>query len=175
MAATLRVILGVDNAAKLTLANGLPESFEDLKDEIQKQFGLDIDFDNEFVNLTMASELNDKATLKVIHLSENSSMAISSPTSRGFDETSSLSSATDTDILSSSESTFSDSSLRSQPWPSKFQIPAFSYNAQIQLDRGNQAFYSRGTFLTVSPKLKSSILDCLASEIIKYKVYPSSG
>lgn len=56
MAASLRVVLGVDNAAKLTLPNGIPDSIEALKEEIQRKFSLpgsfrlqyrDIEFDNE--------------------------------------------------------------------------------------------------------------------------------
>lgn len=57
MAATLRIILGEDNASKLSLPNGIPSSLEYLKEEIRRQFGLtgnfrlqyrDIEFDNEF-------------------------------------------------------------------------------------------------------------------------------
>lgn len=40
MAASLRVVLGVDNAAKLTLPNGIPDSIEALKEEIQRKFKL---------------------------------------------------------------------------------------------------------------------------------------
>lgn len=61
MAASLRVVLGIDNASKLTLPNGMPDSVEALKEEIKRWFSLpgsfrlqyrDIEFDNEFVNLT---------------------------------------------------------------------------------------------------------------------------
>lgn len=75
MAATLRIILGEDNASKLSLPNGIPSSLEYLKEEIRRQFGLtgnfrlqyrDIEFDNEFVNLTLPSEI--KSTVKVVYL-----------------------------------------------------------------------------------------------------------
>lgn len=61
MAATLRVILGVDNSSKLMLPSGIPGSVDILKEEIQRQFGLtedfrlqyrDVEFDNEYMNLT---------------------------------------------------------------------------------------------------------------------------
>lgn len=44
MAATLRVILGVDNSSKLMLPSGIPGSVDILKEEIQRQFGLTEDF-----------------------------------------------------------------------------------------------------------------------------------
>ncbi|TKS65552.1 hypothetical protein D9C73_028014 [Collichthys lucidus] len=90
------------------------------------------------------------------------------------DISSSLSTA-DTDILSSPESTSSGPSLRSQPWPQTFPIPQFSYEVEVQLERANRTYLSSGTLLSPSAKLKSDILDSLASEIIKYKVYPSSA
>lgn len=183
MAASLRVVLGEDNAAKLTLPNGMPDSIEALKEDIKRKFSLpgsfrlqyrDIEFDNEFVNLTEISEIKDKSTVKVIYLTDESDTTTCQPVSRWLDD-SSLSTASDTDILSSPESTSSGSSLRSQPWPQHFQIPQFNYEVQIQLERANQAFLNSGTLLSPSPKLKSDILDGLASEIVKYKVYPSSS
>ena len=182
MAATLRVILGADNAAKLTLPTGIPDSVEDLIGEIRRHFAVsgnfrlqyrDAEFDNEFVNLTVTSEIKDKCTVKVIYLT-NESDASAHQTASSFDS-SFLSSSSDTDILSSHESSSSGPSLRSQPWPTNFQIPEFSYEVQIQLDKANQAFYNSGTLLNPSTKLKSDILDGLASEIVKYKVYPSSA
>ncbi len=40
MAVSLRVVLGVDNASKLTLPNGMPDSVEALKEEIKRPFNL---------------------------------------------------------------------------------------------------------------------------------------
>ncbi|XP_037388060.1 uncharacterized protein LOC108411300 [Pygocentrus nattereri] len=79
MAETLSIILGVDNASKLTLPTGIP--VQDLKGEIRRKFGLSgnfrlqcshIEFDNEFVNLTVSSEIKDKTTVKVIYLPNES-------------------------------------------------------------------------------------------------------
>uniref|UniRef100_A0A8B9HMY7 PB1 domain-containing protein n=1 Tax=Astyanax mexicanus TaxID=7994 RepID=A0A8B9HMY7_ASTMX len=183
MAATLRVILGVDNASKLTLPTGIPDSVEDLIQVIRRHFALsvnfrlqyrDTEFDNEFVNLTATSEIKDKCTVKLIYLTNESDTSAHQTALQGLDDSSFLSSS-DTDILSSSESSSTGSSLRSQPWPANFQIPQFSYEVQIQLDKANQAFYNSGTPLSPSTKLKSDILEGLASEIVKYKVYPSSA
>ncbi|XP_056295664.1 uncharacterized protein LOC130209821 isoform X2 [Pseudoliparis swirei] len=183
MAAALRVILGVDNASKITLPNGMPDSVEALEEEVKRQFRLpgnirlqyrDIEFDNEFVNLTEISEIKDKSTVKVIYSTDESDTTTHQPVEQWLND-SSLSTASDTDILSSTESTSSGSSLRSQPWPQHFQIPLFNYEVQIQLERANQAFLNSGTLLSPSPKLKSDILDGLASEIVKYKVYPSNS
>lgn len=57
----------------------------------------------------------------------------------------------------------------------KFQIPQFSYEVQFQLEQGNQALLNNGTLLHPSTKLKSDILQSLASEMVKYKIYSSSA
>lgn len=71
MAATLRVVLGADSTLKLTLPTGIPDSVESLKGEIKLHFDLsgnfrlhyrDIEFDNDYVNLTTISSIRDKST-----------------------------------------------------------------------------------------------------------------
>lgn len=103
MIATLRVILGVNNASKLTLPSGITDSAEYLKGEIARHFGLsanfrlqyrDIEFDNEFVNLTATSEIKDKAKLKVIYL-PNESRTTTPTAHQRLDDISPLSSALD--------------------------------------------------------------------------------
>uniref|UniRef100_A0A0F8AMZ6 Sterile alpha motif domain-containing protein 3 n=1 Tax=Larimichthys crocea TaxID=215358 RepID=A0A0F8AMZ6_LARCR len=85
------------------------------------------------------------------------------------DDSSSLSSGCsfDTDILSSPEST----SSRSSAWPVVFQVPRFSYDTELQLDRAN----ATGTLLNPDTKLKSAILNGLAETIIQYKMYLSDS
>lgn len=181
--AVLRLILGENDSSKVTLPLGIPDSVEELKSEIKRQcevlgdFRLqykDIDFD-EFINLSSTSDIQNKATLKVIYLPSASSTispCISSvETSR--DEVTSISSL-DTDILSSSDSS-SSSSLRCKPWPDVFPVPEFVYDVELQLQRANGDFKSNGTLFSPSPKMKSDILECLASQIIRYKAYPSSA
>ncbi|KAI4832853.1 hypothetical protein KUCAC02_015797 [Chaenocephalus aceratus] len=181
MAATLRVILGQDNTSKLTLPTGIPASLEELQGDIQRHFGLteqvrwqyrDIEFDNEFMNLTCTSEIRDKSTVKVIYL-PNSSGTDTDPHHTA--SLRALESVADTEILSSPESAASGSFLRSQPWPNIFPIPQFNYEVEVQLEMASHVFHNSGTLLSPSTKLKSDILDGLASEMIKFKVYPSSA
>ncbi|XP_070845586.1 sterile alpha motif domain-containing protein 3 [Chaetodon trifascialis] len=178
--AVLCIILGENDSKKLTLPLGIPGSVEELKTEIQRQcevsgeFRLqykDIDFD-EFINLTSTSDIQNKATIKVIYL-PNTPSASSLGSQPSLDEIASISSV-DTDILSSSESS-SSSSLRCEPWPDVFPVAEFVYDVEIQLQRANSDFQSNGTLFSPSPRMKSDILECLASQIIKYKAYPTSA
>lgn len=185
MAATLRVVLGVDNASKLTLPCGIPTSVETLKEDIKKHFGLsedfrlqyrDVEFDNEYMNLTTTTDIKDKSTVKVIYTGNyaptEEPTAAYTVTPPVLDSSSSL---PDTDILSSPGSSASSLSLRLQQWPSKFPIPQFCFDVQFQLDRAQQDYVRNGTVLDPGLKLKSDILEMLASEIAKYKVYPSGA
>lgn len=182
--AKLRIVLGEDNCVKLTLPSGIPDSVDSLKFEIQKQCDIDeefrlqymdIDFD-QFMNLTSTADIQDKGTVKVIIPSEQSTQAPShTPYApfHGVDDASA-----DTDILSSSESTTSTStsSLRCQGWPRTFPIPPFSYEVEMQLSKANQEFLAEGKWLNPSFKVRSDILQALASEIMKYSTgYPSSA
>lgn len=83
------------------------------------------------MNLTLPSEIKDKSTVKVVYLPVESDVVSLNATPQERDDCSTPCSLADTDILSSAESTSSDSSLRSQPWPLKFQIPEFSYEVQF--------------------------------------------
>uniref|UniRef100_A0A3B3I971 Uncharacterized protein n=1 Tax=Oryzias latipes TaxID=8090 RepID=A0A3B3I971_ORYLA len=184
----LRVILGENNAQRLILPSGIPESLGELEQQIRRQCGveedfrlqfMDVDFGNEFTNLVSLTEIQDKSTIKLIFNSTEPTPAgglASSPNSPAAilmhqDQPSSNSSGTsfDTDILSSPEST----SVRSSGWPLFFHVPQFSYDTELQLSRANNAFKESGTLLNPDPKLKSSILDGLTQEMVKYKVYLS--
>uniref|UniRef100_A0A9J7X5X1 Sterile alpha motif domain-containing 3-like n=1 Tax=Cyprinus carpio carpio TaxID=630221 RepID=A0A9J7X5X1_CYPCA len=182
--AKLLVILGESNCERLNLPAGIPDSLNDLKREIQTQLRVledfrlqfkDPDF-NDFVNLSSTSDIQDKATLKVIFLTSSTSIPTSSSE---INETSSVSSC-DTDLISSPQSSVlstpeSVSSVRSQAWPESFPIPQFSFDAEMQLQKAQLAYQTDGTVLSPNAKLKSDILDALASEIIKFKAYPSSA
>ncbi|KAL7375117.1 hypothetical protein ABVT39_012126 [Epinephelus coioides] len=182
--AVLRIILGDNDSSKVILPLGIPDSVEELNSEIQRQCEVSGDFrlqykDNdfdEFINLTSTSDIQNKATIKVIYLQSASSTSSSclSPRTSSLDESISISSV-DTDILSSSESSSSASSLRCKPWPDVFPVPEFVYDVEIQLQRANSDFQSNGTLFSPSPRMKPDILECLASQIIKYKAYPSSA
>lgn len=163
----------------------------DLKQEIQTQLGVhenfrlqfkDPDF-NDFVNFSSTSDIQDRATLKVIQLPSSPSCS-SAPSVPEVTEMSSGSSC-DTDIISSSHSSAPSSSslstpesltgVRSQLWPRSFLVPQFSFDAEMQLQKAQLAYQTDGTVFSPNTKLKSDILDALASEIIKYKAYPSTA
>lgn len=106
----LRIILGANNAEKLTIESGMPKSVEDLSNEIKRQFDIegdirlqymDSDFDNEFVNLNQISDIQDKSTVKIICLSDAPDLNQSNMNQSG--EETSLSSS-DTMLLSSPDS-----------------------------------------------------------------------
>lgn len=134
----------------------------------------DVEFDNEYMNLTTTADIRDKSTIKVIYIQDCAPTAVPSAT-KETPLIGGLPSLPDTDILSSPGSSTSCSSLRLQKWPLNFPIPEFSFDVQFQLDRAQQDYVHNGTLLDPGPKLKSDILDRLASEIAKYKVYPSSA
>ncbi|XP_053287857.1 uncharacterized protein LOC128448968 isoform X3 [Pleuronectes platessa] len=170
----LRIILGANNAEKLTIESGMPESVEDLSNEIKRQFlidgdirlqYMDSDFDNNFVNLSQISDIQDRGTVKVICMSDATDLNQGNINQSGEDTSSSSS----TIILSSPDS----QTARSQ-WPTTFQIPKFPYDVEIQLEGANQAFLSDGVFFNPGYKLKSDILESLAEQIIKFKAYPSN-
>ena len=75
----LRIILGANNAEKLTIESGMPDSVEALSNEIKRQFlidgdirlqYMDSDFDNNLVNLNQISDIQDRGTVKVICMSD---------------------------------------------------------------------------------------------------------
>lgn len=124
-------------------------------------------------------EVQDKATLKlvvtqplVLSLSPVEASDVESPIpEQSFDTSSVHSSGTrDTILLSSSDE--SRTSSRSQPWPAKFQIPTFSYDVDLTLEAGNQAYKKDGTLLN-NPRVTSSILERLAETIFCYTAYPT--
>ncbi|XP_067364136.1 sterile alpha motif domain-containing protein 3-like [Channa argus] len=182
----LRVILDHNDARKLILPRGFPDSIEELCQTIRTSFGLqeeirlqyqDADFGNEFINLSDISEISDKANLKVIYLQKNvvEDATTHYPVVPGPSDTSSVSSETDNTEPFSSTSTESSPSTRHCVWPSVFTIPGFKYDAALELERANAEYKKSGTFLSPSPKLKSHILERLAEEIIKFKAYPTDN
>lgn len=200
----LKIILGDNGRQRLTLPSGMPQSLNELSEEVRKQCGLqgnfrlqfmDVEFDCEFMNLTSVDEIQDKSTLKVFPLTENSTppCAVNYTTGHLEDCDSLFSSLEDTIILTSAESSpasissgfsssastssgsSSASTSRSSAWPDVFRVPLLTYDAEVQLERANAAFRENGTRLIPEPKLKSAILEGLKQEIVKYEVYLSDG
>lgn len=175
--AKLRVILNPDDTRKLILPEGIPETMEQLMNEVRKVCGLngnfrlqyqDKDFGDALVNLTSTAELDDLATIKVIPVADDGSQEILLTFCNDFLSTQS----DDTELLSTPSSS---ASTRTQMWPREFPIPVFSYDTELQLEKGNSAYRSNMTRLTLRPKAMSDILEKVAEEIYKYKGYPDDS
>ena len=147
----LLIILNDHNSVRLELRNGIPNSMEELIEEVKNSCGLegyirlqykDTDFGNTFVNLTSTHAIKDVTLIKVVELDPDSTTVVlyaveipfnSTPTSGLYSEDSSSGSVNtdDTVLLSGSPS----ESLRTQQWPKVFPIPVFSYDTECQLQR----------------------------------------
>ncbi|XP_078024426.1 uncharacterized protein LOC144463559 [Epinephelus lanceolatus] len=182
--AKLLVFLSQDNKRKFLLPNGIPESAEELVDDVRRACGLsgnfriqyqDKDFGDTFVNLTSTGELQDLGIIKVIPLPDEDTAPAQTAVhvSLSSDDAFSTSGETDDTVILSTTS--SSPSSRTKQWPKEFPIPSFSYDTEVQLERGNAAFKANGTRLKVSPRMKSDILEKVSDEIYKYKAYPKSS
>ncbi|XP_041824840.1 sterile alpha motif domain-containing protein 3-like [Melanotaenia boesemani] len=76
-------------------------------------------------------------------------------------------------LLSSPSSSRDDIFTRHRSWPDPFEIPRFSYDVELQLKRGNEAYEENGTLLNIRKDTKSEILDKLAEAMYAYTAYPS--
>ena len=125
--AKLRVILNPDDTRKLILPGGIPETVEELINQVRKVCGLnckirlqyqDRDFGDTLVNLTSTAELEDFATIKVIPPTDDGQTI---PVCDDLVSTE----TDDTELLSLPSSSIS---TRTQMWPKEFPIPTFSYD-----------------------------------------------
>ena len=182
--AKLRIILEDGDIRKLVLPLGIPSSLQDLHDVIQETFNIpgafnvmyeDMDFGGQFFTVSSIDEVQDKITLKLVFaqpiILALSPVEVSDAESLVPEQSSDTSSGSqDTIPLSSSDE--SGQSFRSQPWPAKFPVPAFSYDVHIMLEAGNKAYEKDGTLL-MNPKVTSSMLERLAETIFSYTAYPT--
>ncbi|XP_057196120.1 uncharacterized protein LOC130557969 isoform X3 [Triplophysa rosa] len=184
--AKLLVIVSEDDSRKLLLPDGIPESVDELVEKVREACGLkgkfrlqyqDKDFGDVFVNLTNTGELQSLCTLKIIPLPDEESFTVQTNdgTQSNDDTLSSFGSGDTDDTIILSPPGSETVSTRNQQWPKEFNIPRFSYDTELQLERGNSLFKANGTRLTVAPKMKSDILEKICDEIYKYKSYPSSA
>lgn len=189
----LLVILSEDSSVRMELSKGIPNSLEELMDEVKNACGLDgyirlqykdADFGNIFVNLTSTTVIKDLTILKVIQEYPESTVVLypvdpsasSTPLFEQASDDSSVSAHTDDTILLSSPSSNSlTNSLRTQQWPQVFPIPRFSYDTECQLQRGNAEYMTSQTRLTPSSKMLSDILERVAESIYAYKPYPEDS
>lgn len=182
--ARLKVILGENNIEKLTLPNGIPESLDDLLSQIKTTFGLkgnhrlqykDQDFGNDFFNLNSTTDLQDLGTIKVIHQQTNPPLINTTEfTSHPlpFESDGALSSD---DTITLSDSSLESVSSRTQQWPKDFPIPQFSYDTELQLEKGNTEYRESQKLLTVSSRMLSDILKVVGETIYRYKAYPEDA
>lgn len=139
----LCVILSPDDTRKLLLPDGIPNTMEQLMDQVRDVCGLngsfrlqyqDKDFGDALVNLTSIAKLEDFGTIKVIPIPDNSSQDIVLTFCDDL-----YTQSDGTELLSTP---FSSTSTRTQMWPREFPIPVFSYDTELQLEKRNTAYRS---------------------------------
>ncbi|KAK5872939.1 hypothetical protein PBY51_013597 [Eleginops maclovinus] len=163
----LRIILREDDIRKVNIEN-LPENVDEFYLTIKTKLGLegdfvlqyqDPDFGNDLCNLSCMSELpKEKATLKVC-----------TKVRECYHTDSTLGTAS----LSSSSLEEGPSGLKTRQLPQPFVISAFSYDVELKLKQGNEAYNRDGTLLDISKNMKSDILDKLAEAMYAYNPYPT--
>lgn len=169
----LRVVLAPDDIRRL-LIEEIPETLEGFKLILRTKLNLgyefviqyeDPDFQNELINLNCPTELpKDKATLKIIQKMPPDQHLVTVSDSSTLD-TASLSS------VSSSTETSPPDMMKN--WSEPFSIPTFSYDVELKLKRGNEAYAKDGSRIEVLKGLKSEILDRLVGEMFRIDAYPS--
>lgn len=55
-----------------------------------------------------------------------------------------------------------------------FPLPTFSYDVELRLSHGNDAFRKDGTLLSISRDMKSEILEKIAEAMYSFKAYPDN-
>lgn len=155
----------------------VPESVENLQNilrenlELQGSFTLqyeDPDFNNALCNLINIHELPPERA--ILHILWDYPQQESDSVDSG--------SSLDTASLSSRESTQSPSGfirdyLRSvSEWPSPFPIPAFSYDVELKLRAGKEAYEKTTKSINLTRDMKMDILDKIAQAIFEVKAYP---
>ena len=129
--------------------------------------------DDQFMNLLSTSELEDKGTLKVVYILNDTTRStplqempaaqfqvlLPMPVQQASQEPCDSDTSNDTIILSSSPVT------RSCSWPKTFVVPRFSSCAEIMLQTENDEFKALRTCRSPTPKVRSDIVEGLFEEI----------
>ncbi|KAL0152285.1 hypothetical protein M9458_052008, partial [Cirrhinus mrigala] len=176
------VIISPQNIQKVRL-DPVPDSVDGLKLELKSRLQLKDPFDlqyededfHDFCNLTCIADLpKDKVTLKVLFTPFPDTLSESSIDNAVVRESSSPSTSSPS-IRSEPSSAHSETSAaRSQPWPTTFPIPVFTYDVELRLRHGNEVFRKDGTLLSIPRDMKIEILEKLAETIYSYKAYPGN-
>lgn len=144
---------------------------------------MDTDF-NEFMNLSSVNEIKDKTSNKLVYFSHDAHPSPDNPVEQFSSNTEQVGTLSECAVLSSCLSSaggdFNDTptvqrsgtELRAKKCRQNFQIPHFPYDVEVQLQRGNKFFVEAGTYLKISPGLKSAILERLAENIFQFTAYP---
>ncbi|MBN3302865.1 ZN839 protein, partial [Amia calva] len=140
---------------------------------------MDSDFGDQFFTLCTTDLIQDKETVKVVHIA--SSVCLPRCTDIDTIEGVSLSPLPDEASSSISHGSSADTVLsspdrsaeRSVPWPLEFPIPRFSYNTELVLERASESYLKDGSLLN-TPSIKADILGKLAETIYRYVAFPSS-
>lgn len=180
----LRVLLSPNKARRINLPS-LPESVDHLKTILQSQLelrdGFDIqyedpDFGNALCNLHDINELPDgKAVLKVIWDDEFTLEIITAtdPSDAGslssFDTASHSSAASSTMTSPTTSKHLRDATH----WPSPFEVPKFSIDVELRLQKANDSYHQTKVPLDVPRDVKSEILSKLVQAIFEVKPYPT--
>uniref|UniRef100_A0A8B9K3T5 PB1 domain-containing protein n=1 Tax=Astyanax mexicanus TaxID=7994 RepID=A0A8B9K3T5_ASTMX len=186
----LLVILNNDNSVRMELHNGVPDSVDELIEEVKRFCGLgryvrlqykDTDFGNIFVNMTSTAVVKDLSVIKVVELDPDSATVVLYPvddtggsllsdTLDNEDNSPGSAHSDDTVLCSNSPDT-----LRTQQWPKVFPIPLFSFDTESQLKRGNAEYMKSQSRLMPGSKMLSDILERLAEKMYMYKAYPTDA
>ncbi|KAI7808603.1 hypothetical protein IRJ41_009231 [Triplophysa rosa] len=170
----LRVIISERDIRKVTL-DTVPDTVHGLKEVLRSKLQLTDCFDlqyedkdfNDFCNLSSVTDLSkDKATLKIL-ISPPDTVSDSSLDTAVLPVSQSPSTSTQ---VTSSFSQLKQSRLHT--WPAVFTIPTFSYDVELRLKHGNEAYSKDGTLLKMSRDMQTEILDKLAEGVFAYKAYP---
>lgn len=195
MEAKLKVIID-DNAEKLVLPLGIPDTMDELQTAIKNTYGITEDFSLQFLDsdfrdfftLHRTSQIKDKDTIKIVYCApvvinlfplDESACSVSSQ-STDLDSASFLGSLVeDSPSTSDSQDTIptfipQNSNERCLPWPRQFPIPELAYEVEVCLQRGMEEYNKNGARLN-STKIRSHILEKLAEAIFKYTAYPTGA
>ncbi|KAA0716600.1 hypothetical protein E1301_Tti019192 [Triplophysa tibetana] len=149
----LRVIISEMDIRKVTLDN-VPDTVHGLKEDKATLEVLisppDTVSDSSLLPLSQSPSTSTLASSVVLPVSQSPSIST---------------------LVSSSFSQLKQSRLH--PWPTVFTIPTFSYNVELRLKHGNEAYIKDGTLLKISCDMQTEILDKLAEAMFAYKAKPN--
>ncbi|XP_041828253.1 sterile alpha motif domain-containing protein 3-like [Melanotaenia boesemani] len=78
-----------------------------------------------------------------------------------------------TGSLDTSSRSSGETSRRSKPWPNLFIIPTFSYDIELKLWKGNDAYQKDGSLLPLTNDIKTGILDKVGRAMYDFNAYPT--